>query len=186
VLYISLMTYRTKHDFLSTEPNLTRIPPFQIMESLEDPNQFSSLLISSQIDVTDGLKSDNEIINATYCRPIKGNVSTVRKFHLSRLGQNKDFDRHEKLVNKLVRNNPESRNLIYSRLGHNVLRSSVICSWPAVSALVTRQEKNTLTHSLYVNNEVGDVIYPLLGEDELGDHLYFARLMGISALSNSH
>jgi len=76
--------------------------------------------------------------------------------------------------------------MIYSRLGHNVLRSSVICDWPAVSAVVTRQEKNILTHSLYVNNEVGDVIYPLLGVDEVGDSLYFARLMGISALSNSH
>ena len=180
------MTYSRKLDFLSTEPNLSRIPPFQIMESLEDPNKFSSLLISSQVDITNGLKSDNEIINATYCRPIKGNFSTVRKFHLSRIGHGKNFDNHDKLVNKLERNNPESKNMIYSRLGHNVLRSSVICDWPAVSAVVTRQEKNILTHSLYVNNEVGDVIYPLLGVDEVGDSLYFARLMGISALSNSH
>jgi len=180
------MTYRTKHDFLSTEPNLTRIPPFQIMESLEDPNQFSSLLIRSQFDITDGLKSDNEIISATYCKPIKRNVSTIKKSHLSRVGHKKDSKYHDYLISTLDQNNPESKNLIYSRLGHNVVRSSVICSWPAVSALVTRQEKNTLTHSLYVNNEISDVINQLLGENDIDDLLYYSRLIGISALSNSH
>lgn len=175
----------SKIDYLSTEPNLSRIPPIKLLESLEDPQQYSSYLISSKVGSANNNLEHNKILSATYCRPLKGNIRTIRKFHLSRLGLDKNYGYHDRIIEKLSDNYQDTRNYIYSSLGHNVLSSSVICSWPAISALVTRQNNSKLSHSLYVNNEICDVIYPFLNLSEASSDLHYAKLMGISALRNA-